>query len=376
MVFRKIVAVGCVSSLADAWPSPQDPPRFSFATIGDMSMVHALKTTEFTKKDLQLLTRHSMVQFDKMQHIDDMPGANLEDRLIAAGKAVKAHDPAVKTLFYMNGMLNFKQTRLYNATAADPETYLLQNSDGQKIVEKGRRLFDVRKPAMRQLFVEDARYGVESGAFDGVFIDRANWVLKLSTSSLHGQWDQATVNSLIPAQRTLLDELQTSLTDSHIVLAKESVVSGQQDWQVVNAAMVKDAFCSTYNPKNHPHSSYNKQTCLEQIQYVQHVSRRPMLTQMHAMGPADDVAAREFTMACFLVAAGNLSFFSYVDWDYSWTIKGVRWWPEYDRPVGEPNGPAERDGWRFTRSFASGTTVAVDLDAKTANISWASTVLV
>lgn len=341
-----------------------------------MSMVHALKPTEFTEEDLQLLTRHSMVQFDKRQHSADMPGADLEDRLIAAGKAVKAHDPTVKTLFYMNGMLDFPSTRLSNATAADPDKYLLRNSNGQKIIEKGLAVFDVRKRAMRHLFVEDARYGVEGGAFDGVFIDRANWGLKLKKAGVHGAWDEATVNSIIDAQRTLLDDLWTALTDSHIVLAKESVVSGSQDWQVVNGAMVKDAFCSSYKPKDGKAPSFDKQTCLEQIQFVQHVSRRPMLTQLHAMGPADDVAAREFTMACFLVAAGNLSFFSYVDWDYAWTIEGVQWWPEYDKPVGEPNGPAVKDGWRFTRSFASGTTVNLNLQAKTAKISWASPVLV
>jgi len=381
MAGRVLATLGCMSSLTDAWPSPLNPPRFSFDTIGGMSFVHALKTTEFTNDELQLLTRHSMVQFDKRQHAGDMKGADLEDRLIAAAKSVKAHDPAVKVLMYMNGLLNFGSTRLHNATMADPDSYLLKNSAGKDIIEKSLRVFDVRKPAMRKLFVKDAQYGIDSGAFDGVFIDRANWGLKLKVlyfdkGKKRRGWDSATVDSLIPAQLTLLDELHSALTDSNIVLSKDSVVKGSKNWQVVNSAMVKDAFCSGYKPKKAGQASFDKETCLEQIQFVQKVSRRPMVTQLHAMGPANNTAAREFAMACFLVAAGNLSFFSYVDWDFSWTINGVQWWPEYDKPVGVPLGLAVRHGWKFTRSFTSGTSVSLDLEAQTANINWASSVLV
>jgi hypothetical protein len=61
------------------------------------------------------------------------------------------------------------------------------------------------------------------------------------------------------------------------------------------------------------------------------------LTQSHAMGPFDGpeaAEARAFTMAAFLIGAGNLSYFSYANWAVDcWTLAGTRWWPEYDRPV-------------------------------------------
>ena len=203
----------------------------------------------------------------------------------------------------MNGLLDFPTTRLHNVTTADPEKYLLRNQKGQNLVEVGKRLFDVRKKAMRKVFVDDARYGVDSGAFDGVFIDRANWGLGLE-GDLHGNLDSATASPLIDGQRALLDDLQKELTNSHMVLAKESTVSGSHDWQVVNSVMVKDAFCSHYKPDKGG-NTFNKEVCLEQIQLVQSVSRRPMMTQLRAMGPAT-AADREFTMACFLVAVASI----------------------------------------------------------------------
>jgi len=344
--------------------------------MGKMTFAHTLKATEFTIAELQLLSRHQMVQFDKREHANDMPHSDMEDRFIAAGKQVKAYNPDVRTLFYMNGLLNFGSTWLSNATAVDPDAYLLKNANGAEIKENDMRLFDVRKEQMRQLFVEDAKYAIDSGVFDGIFIDKANFALKLKHGGIGGDWDEATVDSLIPAQLTLLNDLQTALTDEHIVLSKDSIIAESKDWQAANAAMLTDTFCSAYKPKDEGAPKFNKTRCLEEIQFVQKVSQRPMLTQLHAMGPANDIAFREFTMACFLVAAGNLAFFSYVDWDYPWAMRGIHWWPEYDKPVGEPIGMAQRDGWRFTRSFASGTYVTVDLETGTGKISWADVFVV
>jgi hypothetical protein len=77
--------------------------------------------------------------------------------------------------------------------------------------------FDMTQPKMRKLFVEDAMYAVNSGAFDGVFIDRANFaeraVLDLEQAGpgashlLALGWDLATAKALVPAQTQLFVEL-------------------------------------------------------------------------------------------------------------------------------------------------------------------------
>jgi hypothetical protein len=77
---------------------------------------------------------------------------------------------------YLNGLIDFPTfQRLHNATRAN-RSLLITNAHGV-LVETLPPLgtFDMRNSAMRELFVSDAVYGVESGAFDGVFIDRANW---------------------------------------------------------------------------------------------------------------------------------------------------------------------------------------------------------
>ena len=86
-------------------------------------------------------------------------------------------------------------------------------------------------------------------------------------------------------------------------------------------------------------------------------------------------AQRAFTMAAFLVAAGNHSYYSYADWAGGcWSLAGTRWWPEFDRPLGDPvTAPLQRaKGARFVyeRNFSRGAMVRIDVAKHEATIVW------
>jgi len=85
---------------------------------------------------------------------------------------VKAVNPRSVTLMYLNGLINFPAfQRLLNATVADP-ALLLRNSTGGLVYTGpwGELLttFDVRNTKMRQVFVDDAVYGVRDRVVHGV----------------------------------------------------------------------------------------------------------------------------------------------------------------------------------------------------------------
>ena len=95
-------------------------------------------------------------------------------------------------------------------------------------------------------------------------------------------------------------------------------------------------------------------------------------------GPLGE-AARNFTIAAFLIAAGNLSYFTYTDWSQnSNELAGTKWWPEYDMKLGEPTSPANTllpgKRWKYARNFSSGTTVYVDIATREVQIDWAGEV--
>eukprot|EP01065_Artemidia_motanka_P037459 TRINITY_DN4602_c0_g1_i1.p2 TRINITY_DN4602_c0_g1~~TRINITY_DN4602_c0_g1_i1.p2 ORF type:complete len:278 (+),score=98.65 TRINITY_DN4602_c0_g1_i1:370-1203(+) len=275
---------------------------------------------------------------------------------------------------YFNGLINFPEfQRLINATDADP-SLLLRNTTGGIVNTLGQyTTFDHRNPKMRELFVDDALYGVRSGAFDGVFVDRANWADRAELSKItRGGWDEQTRVQMIPAQTQLFVDLSKALGEHRIVLAKETGGGAPfKDGAVANAMMVTDTFCSGYTNGATPASVYDASQCLADIQAVQATAERGQMSQSHSIGPVDDSVTRHFTMACFLVAAGNYSYFAHADWHQSWTLDGLRWWPELDYPLGAPLAKANRTGWVFSREFESGTTVRVDVKERSAQIAWA-----
>ena len=82
-------------------------------------------------------------------------------------------------------------------------------------------------------------------------------------------------------------------------------------------------------------------------------------------------AAREnltFPLACFLIGAGEHSYFNYT---WGWTIEqgALARYPEFDKPLGALKGPAVQDGWTFRREFEHAS-VVVDVEKRTAEIDW------
>jgi hypothetical protein len=224
-----------------------------------------------------------------------------------------------------------------------------------------------------------------SGAFNGVFVDRANWAEECSAG--RGGWDLETCTTLVPGQRLLMQELTAALGEGNVTLAKEHAGADSIDWQVANAAMTSDTFCSHYchgcNDSVAPASSWvpaDYQTCADSIATIANMSARGQLSQSHAMGPftgALGAEARAFTMAAFLVGAGELSYYSYANWASGcWELAGTGWWPEYDRPLGSPTSPPNTrlpgKRWKYSRAFDSGTTVYVDVATRVVSIDWAN----
>ena len=77
--------------------------------------------------------------------------------------------------------------------------------------------------------------------------------------------------------------------------------------------MPSDTFCSNYKPAKGnatPGELFDKEQCAADIKMVQRAAVRGQLTESHGQGAMNDLVQRQYTMACFLVAAGNMSYFS------------------------------------------------------------------
>ena len=80
-----------------------------------------------------------------------------------------------------------------------------------------------------------------------------------------------------------------------------------------------------------------------------------------------------YPLAIFLVCAEKYSYFRiHEGYSANGNDRWMRWFPEYDRPLGPPRGPAKKDGFRYSRTFEHAT-VHLDIQNRTANIEWQET---
>eukprot|EP00045_Choanoeca_perplexa_P022075 m.8265 g.8265 ORF g.8265 m.8265 type:complete len:393 (+) comp9127_c0_seq1:146-1324(+) len=371
------LGLGAMVPISQAYPTLQRTPAFSFDTLGHATFAHVTSGKPFNTTQLDFLKRFPIVQFDKSEDAS-LSGVCAEDRFIMAAHQVKAVNPDVFCLFYLNSLIGFTAfEHITNITEEDPNKYYAVDTKGDFVVTLSPyKTFDHTIEATRNLFVQDCLYGLNSGVFDGCFIDRANFaeevLIKYNGSRPHAHWDQSTTRLLINGSQLVLGALMDAVGEQHIILAKETSYVVPEDWKLVNALMPTDTFCSNYKQSGKSRS-YDPTQCRLDIEAVRNASRRGQLTESHAMGFLNDTVQREYTMACFLVAHGNMSYFSYASSLQPWSLPGLRWWPEYDYPLGPPLGEAvvSADGWTYQRNFTSGTTVVVDVYSHSAKIDWA-----
>ncbi len=81
-------------------------------------------------------------------------------------------------------------------------------------------------------------------------------------------------------------------------------------------------------------------------------------------------AGLTYPLAIFLVCAEKHSYFRiHEGYSANENDRWMRWFPEYDRPLGPPNSPATKDGFRYSRTFRHAT-VQLDIQNRTASIRW------
>ena len=82
----------------------------------------------------------------------------------------------------------------------------------------------------------------------------------------------------------------------------------------------------------------------------------------------------DYALALFLVCAEKHSYFMFTD-SYSADGKHNKLWmkdlPEYSKPLGEPTGPAMKEGYLYKRSFQHAE-VEIDIEKESAAILWKS----
>lgn len=330
-------------------PGKQFPP-FSWDTL---PVFHhgSNQSGIYSDEAIETLAKFPMVVIEKWQDIRGSDNKTEDERIMFEGRRIKAMNPNVSVIFYYNAVCDFQQYAQGPKFLQHPE-YWLRDSAGAP-VNMSCAGFKNLGPApdfsvkgARDLFIASCADAAKTGAVDGCFVDRylTNVSSKLSAQTQVSYW---------AGKRLMLQELQAA----------------------VPGPVASNHMC------NDPPSSYvdgvygceveTLQNSEKQVTNLQEAGRRGVVVEAVAKKCTNtkvDVA----DLATFLLGAGKYAYLACVNgWDKDGS-HGVRWYPEFDHPLGEPEGEAVKgaDG-AWTRRFKSGTIASAHFGKKKFSVQWA-----
>lgn len=271
-------------------------------------------------------------------------GCCIEDEMIGMGQRLKAINPQVRVLEYLNSQQAYPWYRLGHEVAARPDLWLRDNDGDIVKAGAGHWIFpDFEQKEAQDIWYNNLLNVTKSGYIDGFFVDGC---------------DKGVPNTAQERQAGKTDTLKRLQQDIPSVLICGSnghVVNGLGGSQIQNWG--KGEHWST-----------------REIPMLQKAVKAGIMFQAHGACLSDMTQQTQINdLAAFLIAAGPYSYYVCGGWNSAPT----EWFEVYDRPLGEPLADAvlSADGV-WSRSFKHGVHVTFDTNTETGSVAWGSATLV
>jgi len=383
--FLKVSFSICIfANLVSALPleDPNAYPKFSWDTVP--LYAHIGKKLSFTDEEIEYLAKFPIITLEK--RTGALTYGSTEKGIPAEAKRIKKINPDAKVLFYWNVFLDYE---LYEAQKMfeQHDEWALKKPDGNNLfVRQIVKTYDFRVPQMRDWWTNVCKNAVDTGVIDGIFID-ANLKVYMYDNIRTILGDKAH-DDLIAAYKRLLVETRCKIGPDKIMLANIIRAafpdSGLSDLEYHSGSYI-EGFARPWPPKSISYEKYLEKG----IAAVQSAARNGYIITM-TLGPEveyvnqDDIefnklsrekqeeflASRlEYALATFLICAEKYSYFHYASGLRAEDAIWMNWYPEYDKPLGEPLGAAKKNGFVYTRKFKNAD-VRLDIKNKKAKIKW------
>ena len=345
-------------------------PPFSWDRVPVYAHV-GKSSDDFTPEQLDFLARHfDFIAIEKGQAVRKR--GSTEAGIAEAARQIKLRKPGAKVLFYWNAFLD---VRSYQASREFPAEGHLKDQRGAPVmVRETIPTYDLSQAAVRGWWSDTAAKAVRDGGCDGIFADALAQVTAAGKRKRLGEEKYASLNDGLVA---MLQETRRKCGPEKLILFNGIRGNdGVQFLPLTSGAMIE----------HFGHfSGVGKEKMAEDLDAMRAAALAGKIVCLKAWPgfswldadmmkkPHDELVrlARErltFPLACFLVAAEANCYFCYT-WGYSEEHGTFDWYPEFDKPLGAPQGEAKRTGWTYQREFAHAS-ISVDLETQTARIDW------
>jgi hypothetical protein len=367
-------------------------PEFSWDTMP--LYMHVWKQTSYTDDEIKFLAKFPLITLEKAQGQRE---GTVQEGTLKAARAIKEVNPKTRILYYKNIVIDWK-SGVSKQLKLIPDGYL-QAPDGlYPVVNKNSnaKFFDISKEEIRQWWIKDAKSLLTDPSIDGVFIDANIKVLIGSYFANGKKLGNEKAEELIDGYHKLLTGINSEFRDDNIILANilrarfenagleymeyfdgsyfeafehnvggvskpdyvvKGIEAGQkaaQDGKILaftaglGKALAKDS------------SGIGLDEARSKLDSLEHVQKR-----------------LDYLMAIFLTMAEKYSYFFPTDGygvttDKKGNQRNRTWmytFPAFNNRLGEPKGPAKRNGYVFTREFQY-CSVYLNVETEEAKIVW------
>ena len=356
--------------------------------------MHIRKAKSYTDDEIAFLARFPLITFEKANGHQDH--GSVEAGTLVAARAVKESNPNAKILYYRNVIVH------YGGYAADkkleqiPGAMLRDRSGNTKLVRNRVEAYDLSNADLRMWWANSCKSLAADPAIDGIFLDGN--IKALEPGYLARQIGASKKTQTIDGYHLLMKQTRAAIGPNELMIA--NILRARFE----NAGLeYLDYFDGSYLEgffHNVGGASYEEYVA-KGIDAMQQAARRGKIIAFttgftpprkpprnpprnaNAMGideghatvgsDAQARAALTYPLAIFLVCAEKHSYFRiHEGYSANEDDRWMRWFPEYDRPLGPPRGPAKQDGFRYSRHFKHAS-VSLDIKSQSAEIFWQDT---
>ncbi len=346
---------------------------------------HMRKSTAFTEEELKYLASFPIVTLEKIT--GSKTYGSSEKGSLAAARAIKEVNPDTKVLYYRNVMCNYSTYEVNAGLDTIPGAFLVDSSNGNtKLHRNVREVYDLSNPKLRLWWVDHCVEMAGYPEIDGIFLDGN--IKALEPVFLGKEIGLEKKQEVAEGYDLMMKDMRTRMGSEELMLAnliRARLNNSGLDYMQYMDGSYLEAFEAAAN--GIPRQEY----IAKGIDAVQKAAREGKIICMsmglglsaHGENKIDDSRQKvkwgpetlerlDYSLAIFLICAEKYSYFLAHDGyavDGNSSAVWLKRFPQYDRPLGPPKGPAVKEGYVYTREYEHAS-VYLDIDNEVAKINW------
>jgi len=345
--------------------------------------MHIRKARSYTDEEIEFLARFPLITFEKANGHQDH--GSVEAGTLAAARAVKEINPKARILYYRNVLVHYSGYEADKGLKQVPGAFLKDERGSTRLVRNRVPAYDLSNADLRAWWVDSCSRMTADPHIDGIFLDGN--IKALEPGYLARQIGAAKKQQTMAGYHLMIQQTREAICPDKLMVA--NILRARFD----NAGLeYLDYFDGSYLEGffHNVGGASCEEYVAKGIDAIQQAARQGKIIAFttgfgssrnrsvmgidegHSTVRSDAQARARLTypLAIFLICAEKHSYFRiHEGYSANENDRWMRWFPEYDRPLGPPSGPATKDGYRYARTFRHAT-VEVDIQKRTANIEW------